>query len=139
MIDALLVIAVLCGLVGAWQRKRASIALLASTALTSVFVWLEVPFDWRMWGAIDLAVILAIVSERMTVADWVILLLFIPAWVAYGEPDAFAHDFTTALVSAQLILTFPAKDMFRRLVVRWKANFRYRDEWTNFERAQRGR
>ena len=141
MADTLLLFAVLCGLAGAWKRKRSSIALLASVATTSAFVALDVPFDWRLWGAIDLAVILAIVSGKMTVGEWLVLPLFIPAWVTYAEPHALAHDVTTILVSLQLLLTFPAQSagqILRRLAARWKANFQHRDEWTDLERAQRG-
>lgn len=123
MIDALLVFAVLCACFGAFWRGEdgrlvlniPALALLASVAATSAFVWLGVPFDWRLWGAIDLAVIGAILVSRMTATDWLILPLFIPAWISYGEPDAFAHGLTTLAVSAQLLLTFPAANVWKRI------------------------
>ncbi len=139
MADAFLLFAVLCALCGAREDGRFNVpalALLASVATTSAFVWLEVPFDWRLWGAIDLAVIFAIVSGKMTWGDWLILPLFIPAWVSYAKPDAFAHDVTTVIVSIQLLLTFPAGVILRRFVTRWKANFQHRDEWTDLERKR---
>lgn len=137
MIEALLVFAVLCGCAGAWKGSRAAIALLASTALTSGFVWAGVPFNIVAWLLIDLVVIAAIVSRKPTVADMLILALFIPAWAFYVKPDAFANYATTLIVSAQLLLTFPAQSVgqiSRRLVARWKANFQHRDEWTDLER-----
>lgn len=140
MVDALLVFAVLCSCLSARADGRfnvATLALLASVATTSAFVWFEVPFIWWLWGLIDLAVIGAILSGEMTTAKWAILPLFIPAWVSYAEPDAFAHDVTTVTVSIQLLLTVRPKQIAAMpglFFARWKANFQHRDEWTDLER-----
>ena len=140
MADALLVFAVLCACLSVREGGRlnvAALALLASVATTSAFVWFAVPFIWWLWGAIDLAVIGAILSGEMTTAKWAILPLFIPAWISYAEPDAFAHTFTTILVSIQLLLTVRPKQIIAApglFVTRWKANFQHRNEWTDLER-----
>lgn len=137
MLDALLIFAVLCACLGSFSVGEdgriafnyPALALLASVATTSIFVALSVPFDWRLWGAIDLAVIGVILLSRMTATDWLILPLFIPAWIAYGKPDAFAHGLTTITVSVQLLLTFPAANVWKRI----KQASRAPDTWEDFD------
>lgn len=137
MFDALLVLAVLLACLGAFRREDErfvfnvpALALLASVATTSAFAWLGVPFDWRLWGAIDIAVIGAILASGMTATDWLILPLFIPAWISYGEPNAFAHDVTTAIVSIQLLLTFPAANVWKRIK---QKRAEQPDKWNEFD------
>lgn len=131
---ALIVVAVLCAVMGAlwgfrwrepWQsvkRSRTPLALLASVALC-VFVLepFEVPFNWVLWGAIDIAVVAAIWRvpfSDLPTRDLVILSLFVPAWCFYTmEPDVRAQG-SLAVVVTQLLLTFPAEEMQRFLRTR---------------------
>lgn len=115
MTAALLILAVLCACFGAWKGKRSAIALLASTALTCLFVWAEVPFNIGLWLLIDVAVIATVASRPLGVAEVAILALFIPAWVLYAEPDAFANEATTLIVSAQLLLASPWRWAWRKV------------------------
>lgn len=150
MIDALFVFAVLCACLGAFRRSGwgigtnwTALALLASTALTSALFWFEVQFSLWLWLAIDFAVIAVVMAgaiwrRRLPVTDILVLALFAPSWYFYVTPDPLGPDVSTLAVAAQLLLTFPARRFGQsRLVARWKANFRYRDEWTDFERRGR--
>lgn len=147
MIEALFVVAVFCACLGAFRRGEdgcvafnvTALALLASAALTSILLWLEVPFDAGFWLAIDIAVIGAIAANaiwrrRLPVADWAVIALFTPSWYFYAFPGPLGPDVSTLAVSAQLLLTVPPrpiKTAATSLFARWKANFQHRDEWTD--------
>jgi hypothetical protein len=129
MIDALLVFAVLCACLGAFKDAPGgriavnvtALALLASTALTSLLMWQGVPFNVGLWLLNDIAVMAvmaanAIARGRMVAPDWCIMALFPLAWFFYARSnDPVAPDATTLIVSAQLLLTFPAGNVWKRI------------------------
>lgn len=147
MTDAVLVFAVICACMGAFQRSEdgrvkfnaTALALLASTAVTSALFWLEVPFDLTVWLAIDVAVIVvvgvvALWRRSMPWTDWAVFALFAPSWYFYVYPDPLGPVVSTLAVSAQLLLTVPFRGTgLRRLVARWKASFQHRHEWTDID------
>lgn len=142
MIDAVLLVAVFCACFGAFRLEDgrpvfnvAALALLASVAATSTLQGIEAQYSTGTCRLIDIAVIIviaanAIVRRQLKLAEGIILALFVPVWALYGTP--IAHDAITVIVSVQLLLTFPTRRFgHSRLVARWKANFRHRDEWTD--------
>lgn len=149
MIEALFVFAVLCACMGAFMRSEdgcvafnaTALALLASTALTSAVIWWRVPFSLGRWLAIDIAVIAVVVvnaiwRRRLPVTDILVLTLFAPSWYFYVTPGPLGPGVSTLAVSAQLLLTFPARiagQVLHRIFARWKANFQHREEWTDLE------
>jgi hypothetical protein len=118
--EVLFWLAVACGVVSASTGNRTAWALLASVALCLGLDSAGVPFNFVLWLLIDLVVILVIIRPTMTVADCVILALFIPAWVGYLLPDAQRFQIGFVVVVAQLLLTFPAETVRRALTSFYK-------------------
>lgn len=110
ILDALLVFAVLCGCAGAWRGNRTSMALLASAGLSSLFIWLGVPFVAPVWMMMDLAVVAVITSRPMKCSDCLVLALFVGAWAIYpsvaaGDPEA--PRLIALIVAVQFLLAAP--------------------------------
>lgn len=121
MIDALLIIGVLCGCAGAWRGNRTSFALLASAALSSGLIWLGVPFVMPIWVLIDLAVLAAIMARPMKYSDCPVAALFIAAWALYPSVDAGdagAAALVEAVVAVQFMLSAPWRWALHRLNLR---------------------
>jgi hypothetical protein len=112
-------LAVACGVISASTGNRTACALLASVGLCMAFSYLHVPFHFILWLLIDLAVILVIIRPTMTVADCIILALFIPAWVGYLLPEQPRFQLGFVVVVAQLLLTFPASTVHRAFLSIW--------------------
>lgn len=102
-------LAVSCAVAGALCGNRTAWFLLASVVLCLTLEWQGVAFHFISWLLIDLVVVLGIVRPDMTIADDVILVLFIPAWVFYLLPDPERYIGSLIVVCAQLILTFPVE------------------------------
>jgi hypothetical protein len=118
MIDAAFWFAVLFGLVAALSGNRTAWPLLASAAFSYGLDMAGVSFDWIWWLLIDFAVIAAIIlplAARPSKADIAILALFLPAWGFYAAPDPWRFWGATSVVIAQLLLTFPAANAWRRI------------------------
>jgi hypothetical protein len=121
VIDALLILAVLCGCAGAWFGNRTSMALLASAGLSSALIWLGVPFVMPMWVLMDLAVVAVIASRPLKYSDCPVMALFVAAWALY--PSVAAGEVKAAwlvdlIVAAQLLLSAPWRWVLHRLRVR---------------------
>lgn len=115
MIDALFLVAVLCGFAAAWCGDRTAWALLASAALTSALGWAEVPFMPWLWFGIDVAVIGAIAWRRqLTASDIAVVALFLPVWCLYAADLPYAGAGVNLIVSVQLMLTFPYRRAWAR-------------------------
>lgn len=131
--QALLWLAIACGIAGAFSGNRTAWPLLASVGLCKVMERYEVPYDWRLWVSIDLAVIALIFAlawkRGLTRADWVVLALFAPAFVAYALPPDPRYFITMATVICQLMLTFPAANAWGRL----KRIREHPDRWNEFD------
>ena len=109
-IDAIVLLGILCGCAGAWRGNRTAIALLASAALSSLFIWRQVPFVMPVWVMIDLAVVAAILAAPVKYSDCLVVALFIAAWALYpsvatGDPKA--ADLVDLVVAMQFILSAP--------------------------------
>jgi len=121
MLDAVFLVALVCGCVAALKGNRTAWALLASTAFTATITVAGVPFNPFVWALIDLAVVVAILHPRMTVCDVGVAVLFIPVWCLYMERPTWISPAVTLIVSLQFLLTFPVPavcglcaPMFRR-------------------------
>ncbi len=126
--------------VAARPRNRTPWALLAGVVLCKALDHYGVEFNFLFWWLIDVLVISIIVPidagfnirravRHMSRADMSIVLLFPVAWLVYLTPDPWRFYGSTAVVIAQLLLTFP----FARFYVRAKENFKNRDDWTNLD------
>jgi hypothetical protein len=116
MIEAAFWLAVACAVAGTFAGNRTAWALLASVGMCLGLEHFAVPFNFFLWLLIDLAVILIIIRPEMTVADVVVLALFIPAWVSYLLPPEPRFGVSMAVVIAQLALVFPAETVRRGIV-----------------------
>lgn len=127
VLDAILGVAVACGVAGALTGNRTAWALLASVAYCLAMDWLGVAFNPFLWLMVDLAVCLAILLPvipkfarffpklRVSSADVAILALFGPAWIGYlMEPDV-RYQIGFAVVVTQLLVTFPSCAAWRLL------------------------
>lgn len=133
--QALLWLAVACGIAGALTGNRTAWPLLASVGLCKALEWLHVSFDPALWLVIDFAVIAVIVRRDMKPTDWIVLALFAPAWAAYFLPDPARYNLSLAAVSLQLLLTFPMAATWGR-TRRINRTF---DPWDHFNlRARHG-
>jgi hypothetical protein len=118
VIDALLILAVLCGCAGAWFGNRTSMALLASAGLSSALIWLGVRFVEPMWMLIDCAVAGVILCKPIKYSDCPVVALFIAAWALYpsvAAGDEQASLLVDLIVAAQLILSAPWRWALRKL------------------------
>jgi hypothetical protein len=132
--EAALYLALGCAAVSALAGNRTAWILLASVAFCLGLDWAGAPFNvvrWLIFDTIAMSLILAL--SKLDRTDWAILALFFAGWAAYGLPDPYRYTGSMAVTILQLLLTFPRREAFSRLVARWKANFQHRDEWTNLE------
>lgn len=140
MIDAVFLVAVLCGCIAAtrgqpraWLKdNRTAWALLASAAFTSILLLEGVQFHWLPWVLIDVAVIVAI--WRTKGRDWPIIALFFPVWWLYQTRPDWTSDAVDLIVSAQLLLSVPGS-LWSRAIERAKRTLHHRHEWTNLDRT----
>jgi hypothetical protein len=132
--DAVFLVALLCGIAAAFKGNRTAWALLAGAAFTAGITLAQVPFHPVLWGMIDLAVALVILllNVKMTARDWAVIALFVPAWCLYALRPAWISDASTAIVALQFFLTFP-NQFVRWVGNRAKGTLRYRQEWTNLD------
>lgn len=139
MIEAALWIAIAAAVCGALARNRVAWVLLPSVAYCLYLDWAGAAFNPLRWLVLDvsaMALIAWVTLSNMTYANCAIFGLFFVGWTAYMLPDPYRYIGSTAVTILQLLLTFPlgkSGQMMRRLFSRWKANFRFRDEWTNLE------
>lgn len=112
-VDALLLFALVCGGLSALRGRRTPIALLGGVIIGSSLSIAGVQFSPLVWLTIDFTIIAIILSVRTTVAEKVILSLFIPAWVMYVIGGPLASDITSALTAAQLLLTVRWKNIWK--------------------------
>lgn len=127
LFDALLLIAVLAAAAGVVARNMTAAALLGSNAFTYTLSALGVPFSFVLWMAVDLAAVLCIIHPAMTRRDTAVLALFAPAWALYQIEAEWPTAASKAIVSAQMLLTFP---VMRTLSAsrHWVARMRERDD-----------
>lgn len=121
ILNALLLLAVLCGCAGAWRGNRTSMALLASAGLSSAFIWLGVPFVGPVWMMMDLAVAAVVLARPVKCSDLLAMALFLPAWALYpsvaaGDPEA--SGMVNLIVAAQFLLSAPWRWALHRLNIR---------------------
>jgi hypothetical protein len=114
MLDTLLWLAIASGLVSTITRNGTAYALLASVAVCLALQNAEAPFDPVLWMAIDVVVMLAIVRPGMTRADWLVMILFAPAWVGYLLPPDPRYLIGTLVVIVQFLAIFPTKRVLSR-------------------------
>lgn len=131
MIDALVLAALACGLIAAWRKDRTAWALLGSLALTSILRWCGISFDPLLWWLIDVAVIALIAAfGSHNLRDWVVMLLFLPAWCLYVSHLPYGGDGVNLIVSVQLFLTTPV----RWILSTYRERARHApDHWTEFD------
>lgn len=109
LFDALLAIGIVAAAAGIAARNMTAAALLATNAFTIGLDRLGVPFNFVLWIVVDLAAILCIMHPTMTRRDVAVIALFGPAWVLYLVQGEWPTNATKAVVSAQMLLTFPVK------------------------------
>lgn len=121
MLEALLILAVICGCAGAWRGNCTSMALLASAGLSSAFIWLGVPFVGPVWVMIDLAVVAVALSCGVKPSDLLVVALFFGAWPLYPsvqDGDAEAARLVNCIVVAQFLLSAPWRWALHKLNLR---------------------
>jgi hypothetical protein len=137
VIDALLILAVLCGCAGAMAGDRVAWPLLVSLGICVAMDVEGVEFDAELWMLIDVLVSLAIVNADMVkdpqahCRQWAIVALFPPAFVLYQMDASVRYIGCSAVVIAQLLLTFPLSSVracCRRFLARVCASARHFDE-----------
>ena len=98
-----------CASVAALMGTRAAWPLLFGAAIAEILRPSGLMEQWRVCAAIDLAVIallLALCRKPLKI-EWIIGLLFIPAWISYALPDPWRYWGSSAVVITQLLLTIP--------------------------------
>jgi hypothetical protein len=106
----LLALAIAAGLVaGICFNNRTAWPLLGSVVLCLYLRERVVPFDPLLWFLIDLEAALFIIRRNMPVRDYIIIGLFVPAWVSYALPDPWRNWGSSAVVITQLLLTVPLR------------------------------
>jgi len=106
--DAALTFGVVAALIGVLARNVTAAALLCSFVFSTMLCRLGVEFNFVLWVAIDLAVILCIIHPKMRKRDIVVLALFMPIWVIYLCVPRWGAQAVDLLIALQMLLTFPA-------------------------------
>lgn len=114
LIDALFIVAVACGCIGALRGNGAAVALLCATALTSALTAGGVPFHPALWALVDIGVVMAIMRPNMSNGDIAIVALYVPIWALYPVEGWTAYYIISALAALQFLLTFPAPEIFAK-------------------------
>lgn len=107
MIEVVYWLSVALGCVGALTGSRAALPLLASVALSYALDATGAYFETGLWIAIDICVIVTILSFRERVSDWLIVGLFPVMWVMYFLPPWAAYNGVSLLMALQFVFTLP--------------------------------
>ncbi len=114
--NVLLIASLLAAMWAETQGRRAARPLIASAALVSALSLAGVPFDFRLWLSIDVAVICAIeLCGPVGKSERAIMALFPVAWVFYQVQPPWWNDAVTLIVSAQFLLTVPWDRLEQRI------------------------
>lgn len=116
MIDALYLLAVLCGCIAALRGSRTAAILLLSAASVALLPLIGVGYDPLLWLTIDWAVIILIMRPNHIFMDDLIVVLFIPIWFFYLYGGELAQPVVSLIVTLQFLLTFPLPQLCGKLV-----------------------
>jgi hypothetical protein len=88
---------------------RAAYPLLLDAAIAEYVRPMGLLHDWRVCVAIDLAALALLLAlcRRPLKLEWIIGLLFVPAFVSYVLPDPWRYWGSSCVVITQLLLTIP--------------------------------
>jgi len=102
--------AALCGLVAGMLGNRAAWALLASFVGCTLAAQAGLDFSFPFWMMVDTFVAVAIIRPKMSVADTMIIGLFIPAWGFYLASPEVRFWGCYAVVIGQFMIAFAAPE-----------------------------
>jgi hypothetical protein len=130
MLDAAFIFGVLCAAAGALAGNRTAWVLLLTAVAGLALNETAVPFDLKLWLALDGAAILAIIwPPRALRRDWSVLVLFVPLWLTYFVPSQAGYAASVLVAALQMALTLPAK----RLARRWRHTAVNHHTWSDFD------
>jgi hypothetical protein len=106
VVEAVYAAAVTLGLAAGLRGNRTAWPLLVGALVAHCLAWAGTPFSVKLWVALDLAMMAAIVWAPLSRWAVAILALFPVAWAAYVLPDPCRYMATAGIVSAQFALAF---------------------------------
>ena len=107
MIEIVYWLAVALGCVGALTGSRAAWPLLASVGLSYVLDATGAYFEMGLWIAIDICVMVTVLTFRNRLSDWLIVALFPVIWAMYYMPPWAAYNGVSMLMALQFVFTLP--------------------------------